>query len=206
MKYSQDLAQLVIANLENHERAKKVLAEVDEVVLGRISLEIKELLTQFQSSLDLEYDFDLYENACIDFSFAPWLVQDERSVYFSVQPSEDNDDEWISHICGLNGSSNYLALRFCTNYRILGMKALPFKARLKDALFDKTALIDKGFKLSADGYYVEYMIKFNHTDIVEGYPHDLEKAMLPLVAAMDTLKSAMPEFDKLQKILTAHVV
>ncbi|MGF1833607.1 hypothetical protein [Photobacterium sanguinicancri] len=204
MKYSQDLAQLVIANIENHERAKKVLAEVNGVLLGRISLEVKDILTQFPNPLDLDCDFDLYENGCIDFSFTPWLVQDERSVNFSVQPSEENDDEWVSHLCGLNGSSNYLALHFYTDYRMLGLKALQFKVRLKEALFEKTSLIEQGFKLSADGYSVEYVIKFNHTDIVEGYPHDLEKAMLPLVAAMDALKSAMPEFDKLQKILINH--
>ncbi|OAN11165.1 hypothetical protein A3K86_19580 [Photobacterium jeanii] len=198
MKYNQQLTQLVISNIENHERAKLVLDEVNQVLLARIAKEVQASLSTLPHTLDEESHFKFYDEGYIDFGFASWLEEEQRLGYFSIEASETADEadhEWLTHVCGLVDSSNCLLLRFYPHYRTLGLKAVVFKSRFKEA-FLHSQLPEQGYKLSADGYAIEYPFKLNHQDILQGYPHDLEQAMVPVTNTMLAFEHALPEFEK----------
>jgi len=209
MKYSEELSKLIIDNVAQHERAAQVLEEIDKTVLKAIEVEAKAVIERFDSELDGNEDFELYENGKINFSFKNWKVEgsDESIFILEINDISENDegsDTWLGHICGIPYTSTALRLQFYVDYRELGLKAHRYKQILRETFETSSPLIERGFKLSDSGYGLEKAFQFKKEEILAHYPSDLSESMLPLTNVLESFEECKAEFDKLVEVIKSR--
>lgn len=199
MKYNQELSQVVIEQIDNFEKAHRVIDEVEKTILTKIGDTVKARLQELE--LIKESDFDFYENDEVTFYLKRWVIDGEKAIKFHIYGNDAEDDlgfRWLSTICGRMNSENCLKLQLDIDYRSLKYAAREFKSKLKES-FLKSNLAAYGFTLSPTCYEVEIPFSLDLHRVKECYPNDLGEAMEPIHKVLDNFIECLDEFDILIK-------
>jgi len=204
MKYSKEVAQQVICNIELIEQSYKVVEDVQDVILGAMAKVCENHLKK--SSLDLTDDacFDLGEGDCeATFTVKQWC-NDEGKPLATYQITHDGNKQTdeaeihylLPHLIGVGANTACYQIYFWLDKDLLNIKNSQYKKILKLAFDEMIKLQQLGYRLSDSGFNIVYEFTLDQKVVVAEYPI-FEDAFSPFTDALDCLIDAHHLFEEL---------
>ena len=206
MKYSKEIAQQIIRNIEIIEQSYKVAEEVQDVILGAMAKVCENQLKKSPLVLTNDAEFDLgrgdYE-AC--FTVNDWC--NEEGIKFASyniagdinkQTVEADLAYYLSQLIGSGASTACYQVCFSLDKDQLNIKHSQYKKILRGSFEYMDKLQNVGFKLSENGLEVVYDFTLEQELLINEYP-DFVDAFIPFTEALDCLISNHHLFDELVK-------
>jgi len=204
MKYSKEVAQQVIRNIELIEQSYKVVEDVQDVIFGAMAKVCENHLKK--SSLDLTDDacFDLGKgdfNAT--FTVKKWCDLEGGSLATYYIAHDENKQSYeaeihylLPHLIGVGASTACYQIQFWLEKNLLNIKNSQYKKLLKLAFDEMTKLQQLGFRLSDGGCEVVYEFTLEQELVTNEYP-DFVDSFSPFTDALDCLLDAHHLFEEL---------
>ncbi|NQY37777.1 MAG: hypothetical protein HRT37_23060 [Alteromonadaceae bacterium] len=204
MKYSKEVAQQVISNIELIEQSYKVIEEVQDIILGAMGNYCKEHLKAPSLDLTNNANFDLNKgNYIAIFTVNKWCNKESNPLAsycigydMNKQTNEVDLEYLLSHLVGECASTSCYQIRFWLVKDELNITAYQYKKLLKETFDEIIKLQQIGFRLSDNGYDIVYEFTLDKKLVADEYPEFVD-TFKPLTNALNCLLEAHPIFESI---------